>query len=81
MPLQHYLRSPAKAATKQGMAALRIFQILIGFSATESVVAGMDEVLRPLRRGVADIAWMLDASSLEQLFLPSKPGDGIQLHE
>ena len=65
VPLQQCLASPVKAATHEGMSALRILRILNGFSAkVEDAVDGMDEVHCPFRRSISDLALQLGSAEL-----------------
>ena len=74
IPLQQSLASPVKAATYEGMLALRILRILNGFSATvDNAVDGMDEVHYPFRRSISDLAMQLGSMEFGGKTLHSLP--------
>ncbi|RVD81099.1 uncharacterized protein DFL_008976 [Arthrobotrys flagrans] len=61
IPLQNYLSSSTKSATRRGMTVLKVLRILNGLADVGNLIAGMDEVTNPSGFGVIELAQQLHA--------------------
>ncbi|KAK6516319.1 hypothetical protein TWF506_006228 [Arthrobotrys conoides] len=64
-PLQHYLSSSTKSATRRGMIVLKTLRVLNGLADVGNLIAGMDEVTNPSGLGVIELAQRLHSNQAQ----------------